>query len=163
MVRGTGPLGFEQAWLTGASVMAGWISTSLATTVRGAVRGPTLHIALHGGAEYRFGRRRHAPRPGTTMLVPPGREYTVDHLPRTTFALAIDHTRLASEVGALDEFLAALGNDGAATADPPKTEAREQVAAAFWRYYRDDGIHSCYPPGSREEAQVFDRPPWSSR
>jgi hypothetical protein len=129
-----------------------------------------------------------------------------------------ERSRLASEVAALDEFLAALGNDDAATADPQEAEARQQVAAAFilqwkinralykqyggrvifqqggpepldayrrfleeaqsrgdfrivskdleaafWRYYRDDGIHSFYPPGSREEAQVFDTPPWLSR
>jgi hypothetical protein len=39
VVRGTGPLGFEQARLTGASVTMAWISTGLATTVRGAVGG----------------------------------------------------------------------------------------------------------------------------
>ncbi len=34
------------------------------------------------------------------------------------------------------------------------------LAAAFWRYYRDDTIHSFYPRGSREEAQAFSVPPW---
>lgn len=33
----------------------------------------------------------------------------------------------------------------------------------FWRYYRDDSIHSFYSPGSSEEAKVFDTPPWLSR
>jgi hypothetical protein len=32
----------------------------------------------------------------------------------------------------------------------------------FWRYYRDDSIHSFYPPGSEEEAKVFQVPWWLS-
>lgn len=34
------------------------------------------------------------------------------------------------------------------------------LEAAFWRYYRDDSLHSFYRPGSREEAEAFARPPW---
>jgi hypothetical protein len=37
------------------------------------------------------------------------------------------------------------------------------LAAAFWRYYRDDSIHSFYPRGSREEAQAFATPPWQAQ
>ena len=32
----------------------------------------------------------------------------------------------------------------------------------LWRYYRDDSIHSFYPPGSAEEKKVFAAPPWAS-
>lgn len=32
----------------------------------------------------------------------------------------------------------------------------------FWRYYLDDSIHSFYPPGSDEEAEVFQVPWWLS-
>ena len=39
----------------------------------------------------------------------------------------------------------------------------KNLEAAFWRYYRDDSIHSFYPPGSREEAQAFDVPWWLTR
>jgi len=102
VVHGTGPLGFEQAWLAGASVVAGWVRTRLATTVRGAVRQPTLHIALRGGAEYRFGRRRQATGPGTMMFVPPGWEYTVDRQPGEAFGLAFGHARLVEEIEACD-------------------------------------------------------------
>jgi AraC-like DNA-binding protein len=102
VARGTGPLDFEQAWLTGASAMAGWIRTGLATTVRGAVRQPTLHVVLSGGAEYRFGRRRHATGPWTMMFVPPGWEYTTERLPGATFGLAFSHARLVEEIGACD-------------------------------------------------------------
>jgi hypothetical protein len=31
---------------------------------------------------------------------------------------------------------------------------------AFWKYYRDDSIHSFFEPGSKEEAQAFASPPW---
>jgi hypothetical protein len=39
----------------------------------------------------------------------------------------------------------------------------KELEAAFWRYYRDDSIHSFYPAGSREEAQAFAAPPWQSK
>ena len=31
---------------------------------------------------------------------------------------------------------------------------------AFWKYYRDDSIHSFFEPGSKEEADAFAAPPW---
>lgn len=102
VVHGTGPLGFEQAWLTGDSVTAGWVRIGLATTVRGAVRQPTLHLALSGGAEYGFGRRRLSTGPGAMTFVPPGWEYTVDRQPGAAFALAFDHARLIEEIEACD-------------------------------------------------------------
>jgi AraC-like DNA-binding protein len=100
VVHDTGPLGFEQAWLTGVSVMAGWVHTGLPTTVRGAVRQPTLHVVLGGNAGYRFGRRRHEPAPGATIFIPPGWEYTTDRLPGESFALTLSQTRLEEEIEA---------------------------------------------------------------
>lgn len=35
-----------------------------------------------------------------------------------------------------------------------------ELETAFWRYYRDDSIHSFFPPGSREEQEAFASPPW---
>lgn len=43
------------------------------------------------------------------------------------------------------------------------TIANPVLAAAFWRYFRDDSIHSFYPRGSREQAQAFVVPPWQAR
>ena len=37
------------------------------------------------------------------------------------------------------------------------------LEAAFWRYFRDDSIHSYYPAGSREEADALRTPPWQAR
>jgi hypothetical protein len=34
------------------------------------------------------------------------------------------------------------------------------MAEAFWRYYRDDAMHSFLPVGSPEEAHAFDVAPW---
>jgi hypothetical protein len=127
-----------------------------------------------------------------------------------------ERNALTSELGSVNQVLAALGEPGsAAKQNPEETEAREQIAAAFiqqwkingalyeqyggriifqqggpepldayrkfleerqargdfaivdkdleagfWRYYVNDGLHSFYPRGSREEAQVFAVPPW---
>ncbi len=38
----------------------------------------------------------------------------------------------------------------------------KNLEAGFWRYYRDDAIHSFYPSGSPGEAQAFAAPPWAS-
>jgi hypothetical protein len=36
----------------------------------------------------------------------------------------------------------------------------KNLEAAFWRYYRDDSIHSFYKPGSAEATKAFANPPW---
>jgi hypothetical protein len=36
------------------------------------------------------------------------------------------------------------------------------LEAAFWRYYRDDSLHSFYRSGSKEEAQAFAVAPWQA-
>ena len=40
---------------------------------------------------------------------------------------------------------------------------RKEFEAEFWRYFRDDSIHSFFDPGSREEAEAFQVPPWERR
>lgn len=37
------------------------------------------------------------------------------------------------------------------------------MTAAFWRYFRDDSIHSFSEAGSEAEKQVFAREPWTSQ
>jgi hypothetical protein len=41
--------------------------------------------------------------------------------------------------------------------------ADKELEAAFWRYYKDDAIHSFYPTGSAEEAQAFASPWWLTK
>ena len=36
----------------------------------------------------------------------------------------------------------------------------EKLGAEFWRYYRDDSLHSFFPAGTPEEAAAFAKPPW---
>ena len=38
----------------------------------------------------------------------------------------------------------------------------DALAAEFWRYYRDDSIHSFFEAGSAAEAQAFGVEPWAS-
>ena len=42
------------------------------------------------------------------------------------------------------------------------TIVNDALVAEFWRYFRDDSIHSFYEPGSREEAEALATPPWLS-
>lgn len=37
-----------------------------------------------------------------------------------------------------------------------------ELEDAFWRYYRNDSIHSFFPPGSEQEAEAFRTPWWLS-
>lgn len=41
--------------------------------------------------------------------------------------------------------------------------ADKKLAAAFWRYYTNDAVHSFYPAGSAEEAQAFASPWWLTK
>ena len=40
---------------------------------------------------------------------------------------------------------------------------RKEFEAEFWRYFRDDSIHSFFDPDSREKAEAFQVPPWERR
>jgi len=52
------------------------------------------------------------------------------------------------------EFLEEQQSTGAFTIHDPALEAE------FWRYFKDDSIHSFIEAGSEEEARVFETPPW---
>jgi AraC-like DNA-binding protein len=102
IVRGTGPLGFEHASLTGKSTAVGWVRNDLGVVVRGAVSDPTLHLAVPAGSTYRAGRQRHLAAANAVTFVAPGWEYTLDRPPGASAAIAIGGETLAAELAARD-------------------------------------------------------------
>lgn len=98
VTHGHGRLGFAQSSVAGTSVLAGWISSGLGMTVRGAVREPVLHVAVPEGTEYWFGRRNRLTGRHSVTFVPPGWEYTVRRRAGTVVAAAIRRNRLAEEI-----------------------------------------------------------------
>ncbi len=103
------------------------------------------------------------------------RETRCDEVTRTLAAGGLSTEKresLTAEIDTLNRAIADLGETaGHAAGNPDEiTAARDdfeivnkKLEAAFWRYYRTDSIHSFYPPGSKEEAQVFQTPPWRSK
>lgn len=92
-----GAVGLKQAWVAGDAVVAGWVSTEIGMTIRGALGGPVLHVAQPAGAEYRFGRHREVVDACTMMLVTALWEYTLQRPPGVGLALAVSQARLAEE------------------------------------------------------------------
>lgn len=100
VVRGTGALGFDQTWVTGAATATGWVRAALGETIRASAREPILHLAAPSGSTYRFGRRQHVASCGTVTFVAPGWEYTLDRPGGSAFAIGISDVRLREEVAA---------------------------------------------------------------
>ena len=102
IVRGTGPLGFEQASLSGKSATVGWVRSGLSSVLHGAVRDPTLHFGMPAGSIYRTGRRRHLAVANAVTFVAPGWHYTLDRPPGVSSAFTIRCEMLAAELAARD-------------------------------------------------------------
>lgn len=100
VVRGGGALGFEQSWLRGMTVAAGWVRCGLPETLRATARGPILHVQAPTGSVYRFGRRQHTADPQTVTFLPPTWEYTLDRPPGTAVAISVGEADLSDEVTA---------------------------------------------------------------
>jgi AraC-like DNA-binding protein len=100
VTHGSGPLGFEQSWVIGTSLMLGWLGSRLGMTVRGSVRQPVVHLAVPDGTEYRFGRRNHITGRHTVMFLPPGWEYTRGRRPGPALAVAVNERAMATEIEA---------------------------------------------------------------
>jgi AraC-like DNA-binding protein len=96
--HGRGSMNFEQSWVAGTSLLAGWIQSGLGMTVRGAVRDPVLHVAVPEGTEYRFGRRSRSTGRHAVTFVPPSWEYTVSRRAGAVMAVAVSQNRLAEEI-----------------------------------------------------------------
>ncbi len=98
VAHGTGPLGYEVAWLVGESVSLAWASVGLPTTLRGELPNVVLHLAIPAGSRYRFGRREYDIRPDDAMFVAGGWEFTRRAPPGLSLALDIDKAALVREI-----------------------------------------------------------------
>lgn len=98
VVRGTGALGFDQTWVSGAEAATGWVRSELGATLRAAAREPILHLTTPAGSAYRFGRRQHLASCGTATFIAPGWEYTLDRPEGSAFAISVSGRRLREEV-----------------------------------------------------------------
>lgn len=100
VARGTGPLGFEQTWVSGAAAAAGWIRVGLGETLRANPREPILHLIVPAGTTYRFGRRQHIASERAFTFIAPAWEYTLDRPDGDSFAVSVSGHRLREEVAA---------------------------------------------------------------
>ncbi len=100
VAHGAGPLGFELAVVSGATVALGWGRVGVEQTVRGASSSVLLHLPLVAGSRYRFGRGEHRGSADAAVLIAPGQEFTRRSPPGQVLSLAADPQRLAAEIAA---------------------------------------------------------------
>jgi AraC-like DNA-binding protein len=100
VAHGTGPLGYEVAWLQGELVSMAWARVALPTTIRGELPNVVLHLETPAGSRYRFGRREFLTGPCDALFVADHWEFTRCTPPGTSFALDLDKEALTEEVAA---------------------------------------------------------------
>jgi len=100
VAHGTGPLGYDVAWLIGDAVSIGWARVGLPTTLRGGLPNVVLHLGIPAGSRYRFGRREVACGPGDALFVANGWEFTRYCPPGMSLALDLDKGALVEEIAA---------------------------------------------------------------
>jgi len=98
VVHGSGPYGFQAAFLEGQGVWLGWARTNLRQTIRGCARQPMVQIPIDGPQQYAFGRRRISVAPGAAVFAGPGTEMSRHGSAGMVFALDVDGAALAAEV-----------------------------------------------------------------
>lgn len=101
VARGRGPLGFRIFAATSGRSVSGRTSCAMPTVVRTSTRAVAVHLPLHGGAEYRVGRRTLRSARDVAVLLSPGHEYTVLTSPGETLALLLEPSLLEREIDAL--------------------------------------------------------------
>lgn len=99
VAHGTGPLGYEVAWLNGEVVSLAWARVALPTTLRGALPNVVLHLAIPAGSRYRFGRREYCTGPIDALFVADRWEFTRSSPPGTSFAIDLSKDALIEEIG----------------------------------------------------------------
>ena len=98
VVHGSGPYGFQAAFLEGQGVWLGWARTNLRQTIRGCARQPMVQIPIDGAQQYAFGRRSISVEPGAAVFSGPGTEMSRLGSAAMIFALDVDGAALAAEV-----------------------------------------------------------------
>jgi AraC-like DNA-binding protein len=155
VVRGTGALGFEQTWLAGTAVTAGWVGTALGETIRAAAREPILHVVIPAGSAYRFGRRRHFASQRTVTFIAPGWEYTLDRPAGNAFAVAAVGRPLRDEVAAR---LPGGGSELVFQARPIELDqpAEAVLLAAVGRFVASTAQSADHAPSAHGEAALLE-------
>ncbi len=100
VAHGTGPLGYEIAWLIGDSVSVAWARVGLPMTLRGALHNAVLHLVVPAGSRYRFGRSEHDTGPGDALFVANDWEFTRRCPPGASLAIDLDTDALVEEIAA---------------------------------------------------------------
>ena len=98
VAHGTGPLGFEIAWLMGDAVSMAWGRVALPTTLRGALPNVVLHLGTPPGSRYRIGRREIDTGPDDALFVADGWEFTRRSPAGLSFAIDLDRDALLEEI-----------------------------------------------------------------
>jgi AraC-like DNA-binding protein len=124
VVHGTGPYGFQAAFLEGQSVWLGWARTRLGQTIRARAQQPMVQFPIDGTQHYAFGRRRVGVAPGTLAFCGPGTEMSRHSGAGMVFAMDVDGAALTAEVSGR--------RPGTSLAWPQFPQALT-VSAASWR------------------------------
>jgi AraC-like DNA-binding protein len=99
VAHGTGPLGYELAWLHGEIVSMAWARVALPTTLRGELPNVVMHV-MPPGSWYRFGRREYEIGRSDALFVVDRWEFTRHSPPGAGFAIDLDKGALIEEIAA---------------------------------------------------------------
>jgi AraC-like DNA-binding protein len=99
--RARGPLGFDVRVSVAERSASGAVSFAIPSTLRGATRGVTVHLATGHGNIYRVGRRSLRSAPEMAALLCPGHDYSVDTAPGTVEAFVLEPSLLQREIDLL--------------------------------------------------------------
>jgi AraC-like DNA-binding protein len=100
--RARGPLGFDVRISVAERSASGAVSFAIPSTLRGATRGVTVHLANQHGNVYRVGRRSLRSAPDMAAVLCPGHDYSVDTAPGTVEAFVLEPSLLQHEIDLLN-------------------------------------------------------------
>ena len=100
VAHSAGRLGYEVAWLHGATVSMAWALVALPTTLRGELPTVVLHLGIPPGSWYRFGRREYEIRRNDALFIADRWEFTRHAPPGASFAIDLHKDALIEEIAA---------------------------------------------------------------